>query len=129
MNGRPDALHENVCGKALSLLQLLLQLLPIQVVAPTLALGLQHEGLWVLLGFSQDVLCLLLFQVVQAPQPCSAAVVRASQCTVRLSLTAVWMPQGASLDYDRQLAVQADQWHVGTWLQAKPVALEKHAAS
>ena len=73
VDGRPDALHQDVCGQALSLLQLLLQLLPIQVVAPALPLRLQHKGLWMLLSLSQDGLCFLLFQIVKAPQACRAS--------------------------------------------------------
>ena len=75
---RLDALHEDVGGQAARLAQPLGGRCAVQVVAAALALGLQHKALGVRLRVRKDLLCGGIFQVIEAPQPCSSGVQVAS---------------------------------------------------
>ena len=72
VDGRLDALHEDVCGQPARLAQPLCSRLAVQVVAAALALRLEHELLWMLLHALQYLPCGRVLQIVQAPQPCNA---------------------------------------------------------
>ena len=57
--------------QALGIPQTLPQLLPVEVVAPALALRLEHEVVRAAAGLGYDGLSLSILQIIQAPKPCN----------------------------------------------------------
>ena len=67
---RADALHEDEGPQALGISQALRELLPVQVVAPALPLGLEHKAAMVPASLCHDGLRVRVPHIVQTPQAC-----------------------------------------------------------
>ena len=67
MYGWPDPLHKDICRQALRVLQAASQVLPIQIVSPSLPLRFEDIVFRGLHGLCYYVLCGLITGVIQAP--------------------------------------------------------------
>ena len=73
VDGRADPLHQDIGRQALRIFKPLHQLIPVQIIAATLSLRLEHIVVWPSVCQLEHLLRLGVLQVVQAPQPCSTA--------------------------------------------------------